>query len=170
MSDFAGKRGRATAAAIALLAMLTFSACGGGSKPSAEANAGDPVYGVGETAALFDFKLTVDGAETASEYNRQVLQPGTTFVLVHVTLENAGSESKTYNSSSFKLLDSSGKTDLSVTTLDGEGELHIGELAPGEKASGVLPYEHPADDGTMTLTFQPNAMSDRTIRFDLGKK
>lgn len=170
MNDFKGKRGRATAATIALLAMLTLSACGGNSKPSVEANAVDTVYSVGETAALFGFKLTVDGVETESEYNRQVLQPGTTFALVHVTLENAGSESKTYNSSSFKLLDSSGKSDLSVTTLDGEGELHIGELAPGERASGILPYEHPADDETMTLTFQPNTMSDRTIRFDLRKK
>lgn len=165
-----GTKRKGTAATLALLATLTLSACGGGeSGPSADANAGERVYGVGETAALFDFKVTVDEVAIESEYNRQVLQPGTAFVLIRVTLENTGSESRSYNASSFELLDASGKPDLSVTTLDGEGELRIGELAPGTQASGVLPFEHPAGDETMTLTFRPNKMSDREIRFDLNK-
>lgn len=169
MRDKSGIRRRAIASAIALLAMLALPACGGDSKPSAEAYAGDTVYGIGETAELFGIKLTVDGVEKAIAYNRQVLQPGTTFVLVHVTLKNAGSESKAYNSNSFELLHSGGEADLSVSTLNGEGELRIGELAPGDEASGLLPYEHPAGDETMTLTFRPNKMSDREIRFDLNK-
>lgn len=165
-----GATRKTSAAAIALLATLMLSACGSGkSEPVADASAGEPVYGVGETAALFDFKVTVDGVETKSEYNRQVLRPGTAFVLIRVTLENTGSESRSYNASSFELLDSNGKSDLNVTTLNGEGELRLGELAPGAKASGVLPFEHPAGDETMTLTFRPNKMSDRAIRFDLNK-
>ncbi|MFC5404588.1 DUF4352 domain-containing protein [Cohnella soli] len=160
------------AVAIALLAMVMLSACGGkgggGSEDEAAGAKEVRVHRIGEAATLFDLKLTVDRIERTGEYNKQVLQPGTEFVLVHVTLENAGSGTRKYNSSSFELLSADGKPDLSVTTLNGEGELHIGDLAPGGKISGILPYEHPKNEAAMTLTFRPNTMSDQTIRVDLA--
>ncbi|WP_040950853.1 DUF4352 domain-containing protein [Gorillibacterium massiliense] len=124
-------------------------------------------YKIGETAELFDLQVTVDKVESAASYNEQILKDGTEFVLVHVTLKNAGKEQKNYNSASFNLLSSSGSPDLSVTTLDQSGELHIGQLAPGETVSGVLPFEHPVGDAVKMLEFHPNMMSERVLRFDL---
>jgi hypothetical protein len=46
------------------------------------------MYKVGESAELFDFKVTVDDVQKADQYNSEVLQAGTEFVLVKVTLVN----------------------------------------------------------------------------------
>ncbi|WP_276356642.1 DUF4352 domain-containing protein [Cohnella caldifontis] len=168
-------------AMVILLLTAALTACGpsngsssGASSVQAPANEADgsnspetaKTYEIGETAELFGLKLTVDQVDKKSEFNQEVLQEGMEFILVKVTLENAGKEAKPYNAHSFELISSSGKPDLNVTTLAGEGQLRQGNLDPGSKVSGIIPFEHPKDDSSGKLTFQPNLMSDQKIVFE----
>ncbi|WP_123043418.1 DUF4352 domain-containing protein [Cohnella candidum] len=168
---FGHKHVHRLAAAAATLLLLAVTACGASSRnaastPDKPESAPAKAYRVGETAELFGLKLTIDQVETKTEYQSEVLQAGTEFLLVTVTLENTGEESKTYNPHSFELFPSNGKPDLNVSTLAGEGQLREGSLEPGAKVSGVIPFEHPKDDPTGKLTFQPNLMSEQKIVFE----
>lgn len=126
-------------------------------------------YKLGESAQLFDLKVTVNDVQKASKFDQEILKEGMVFVLLNVTIENIGSEKNHYDSNSFSLRSSNGTTpDLSVTTLNNTTELHVGDLAPGEKISGILPYEHPTSAPDMLLQFRPNMMSQKLITFQLN--
>jgi hypothetical protein len=172
-----GKRGNWFVAGIAALLLIAIAGCGtanpsqnkaddksGDSSPSASS---EKIYQIGETASLFDFKLTIDEVQKSDSYNEQILKDGMEFVLVKVTLENTGSESRLYHHASIDLISSSGQPDLQMTTLDATDELHEGDLAPGGKVSGIIPYQHPKDNTVMELQFIPNIMSDQKIIFQL---
>jgi hypothetical protein len=125
-------------------------------------------YKLGESAELFDLKVTVNDVQKPKEFDQQILKEGMVFVLLNVTVENTGKEKMHYDSYNFNLKSSNGKTrDLSLTTLNNTTELHAGDLAPGEKVTGILPYEHPANDPDMQLQFMPNMMSQKLIIFQL---
>ncbi|MBW5447501.1 DUF4352 domain-containing protein [Cohnella sp. CFH 77786] len=156
---------------VTALLLILLAACGGPAetKPSAAGNMteGEQTYRVGETAMLFDIKATVNEVTKTGDYHQQILKDGTEFVLVKVTLENAGAETKRYHYASFKLLSSGSEPDLNVTALDNGEELHEGELSPGARVTGIIPFEHPKNDPVMKLQFKPNPMSERMIEFVL---
>jgi uncharacterized membrane protein YfhO len=173
------KQGKQIVAGIAALLLIAVAGCGsdgpsqnnaadksGGTSSAVSASA-EKIYQVGETASLFDFKLTIDEVQKSDSYHQQILKDGMEFVMVKVTLENTGNESKPYHYASFKLFSSASEQDLNMTTLDIPDELHQGDLAPGEKVSGFIPYQHPKNDPVMNLQFTPNIMSDRLIIFQL---
>ncbi len=172
--------GRLLAAGMASLLLITMAACGtsasvqpqdssatGKTENTSSTVSSEKIYQMGESAQLFDIKLTIDDVQKTNDFDSEVLRDGMGFVLVKVTLENVGSEGKPYNYASFKLLSSDSKPDLNVTTLNNQSELHEGELAPGEKTSGIIPFEHPKNDPTMMLQFTPNIMSEQKIAFQL---
>lgn len=126
------------------------------------------VYKVGDTIKLGDNKLTVNEVKKlqGSEYDKP--KSGNEFVIVKVTIENAGKSQISYNPFDFKLENSQGQiTDQTFTTLDQDTSLQSGELAPGGKVSGTIPFEAPKNDPKLILQYSPSFWSNDMIKVNL---
>jgi hypothetical protein len=125
-------------------------------------------FKVGETIQMGDYKLTVNEVKKSSGGDFDKPKDGMEFVIVKVTIENAGKEKISYNPFDFKMANSQGQiTDQTFTTIDSSTHLNSGELAPGGKVSGTIPFEQPKGDNKLQLQYQPNFWSDKTIKVNL---
>lgn len=135
---------------------------------SPEEELSDEVFKVGDTVQLKDNKLTVNGVEKSkgSEFDKP--KDGMEYIIVTVTIENAGKSNISYNPFDFKMSNSQGQiTDMTFTTINNSNSLQSGELAPGGKVSGTIAFEQPIDDNKLQLQYQPSFWSDKTIKIDL---
>lgn len=128
----------------------------------------DKVYKIGDIIQVKDSKLTVNEVtkSSGSEYDKP--KSGYEFVIVKITLENIGNSPISYNPYDFKMQNSQGQiTEQAFTTVDQDTALQSGELAPGGKITGTIPFEQPVNDPSLQLQYSPDYFSDELIKIDL---
>ncbi|MFA5866871.1 MAG: DUF4352 domain-containing protein [Actinomycetota bacterium] len=114
-------------------------------------------FKVGDQIKLGDRVLTVEAPVRNVTDPDGYLNPdeGKEWVTIAVTIENKGSEAVSFNPYDFKMQDSSG-TRLNIAFVPSvQNQLHSGEVAPGGKTAGVLPFQVPASDTGLKLVFKP---------------
>ncbi len=125
---------------------------------------------VAETVTVEDIQLTVKevkrGYVAESEYYKP--DTGKEYIAVNVDLKNNGSESKTFSSFSFKVRDSAGLelNDAYVGSIT--GELESGSLsANGGTTSGIIVFEVPQSDTSLTLIYEPSYFGSEVAEIKL---
>lgn len=125
-------------------------------------------FSMGEAVQLKDNVLTVSKVEKSAGSDWDSPKDGMEYVIVHVTIENAGKDNISYNPFDFKIANSQGQiTDIGFITVNTDSALESGELTPGGKVSGTLAFEQPKDDPKLQLQYQPSFWSDKTIKVNL---
>lgn len=141
---------------------------GGEQTPTAQPQ--NTVYKVGDSIKLGNNKLTVNEVvkSQGSEYDKP--KSGNEYVIVKVTVENAGDSNISYNPYDFKVQNSQGQlTDQAITIINQDTALPSGELVPGGKVTGTIAFEEPKDDPALQLQYTPSYFSGNVIRVDLQK-
>jgi hypothetical protein len=125
-------------------------------------------FKVGESVQLKDNKLTVTKVAKSAGTDFDKPKAGNEFVIVTLTVENAGKENISYNPFDFKMTNSQGQiTDAALTTVNTDTALQSGELASGGKVSGTIAFEQPKGDSKLQLQYQPSFWSDKTVKVNL---
>lgn len=125
-------------------------------------------FAIGEAVQLKDNVLTVNKIEKSAGTDFDTPKDGMEYVIVTVTIENAGKDNINYNPLDFKMANSQGNiTDGAFTIIDSETALSYGELAPGGKVSGTISFEQPKDDPKLQLQYQPSFWSSKTVKVNL---
>jgi hypothetical protein len=133
-----------------------------GAAPGQPTEAAPESYKVGEAIRLRDTVLTVTGVEFSQGTDFDTPDAGKVYILVHVHLENAGSQKEvSVNPLDFRVLDSNGVMVDNAFTSIPENPLDSVELAPGGKIDGTIPFEVPEGDQGLQLVYQPNWLIDR---------
>lgn len=139
--------------------------------PVAQNTTNEPVskeYKIGDTIQLGDNVLTVNEVSKSQGNDFDRPKSGMEYVIVKVTIENAGTKNIRYSPFDFKVANSQGQiTDRAFTTIDSDTSLESGELAPGGKVSGTIAFEQPKDDEKLQLQFEPNFWSKDMIIVNL---
>lgn len=126
------------------------------------------VFSVGESIQLGDNVLTVDKVDKSAGSDFDKPKEGHEYLILTVTINNAGKENISYNQFDFKMLNSDGQIqDTAFSIIDTDTSLGSGELAPGGKVSGTIVFEQPKDDPGLQLQYTPGFWSDKTIKVDL---
>lgn len=123
-------------------------------------------FAVGDVIEIGDLLLTVNEVTSPSgdEFNKP--DEGTKFLVVDVTLENRGSESKTVSSMlQMWVKDATGQKyvlDLSASVASG-GSTPDGEIVPGEKLRGQVGYQVPEDAEGMVFVFDADVFGQGKV-------
>lgn len=140
-----------------------------GGNTSATTGAGELKFGLNETAAFKDLKITVNEIKTSqgSEYNKPA--EGKIFVGVKITIENISNEEQPI--SSLLLFDAYAddvKCEYSVTAnmAFNEGTLD-GNLSPGKKMVGYYAVEVSKGAKKLDLEVKSDWLSSAKARFEL---
>jgi len=116
-----------------------------------------------ETGTLDGVKMTVTNVEYLTQINEfDVADSGKTYVLVDVTLENTGNETKPYNVFDFRIQTASGQV-LDPTFSTADNQLSSGDLVSGGKVSGKVVFEVAIEDGHQYLIWKPNAFNSARV-------
>ncbi len=114
-------------------------------------------FKVGDQIKLGDRLVTI-GAVTrnyvsSNEYMKP--QEGKEWIVVPVVIENKGSQAVAFSSSDFKIQDSKGGRTYPTFIMDLQNEMKFGEIAPGGKIEGNIPFEVTAGEVPLKLVFKP---------------
>lgn len=125
-------------------------------------------YNINEEAVLGDGSITVTKVEKSAGTEYEKPQAGKEYVIVSVNIKNNGSTDLSYNPYDFKLQNSDGqKLDESFYTGNNDTALNSGELAPSGHVSGTIAFEAPKNDSDLTLIYQDNIWSSKTLKIKL---
>lgn len=128
----------------------------------------DKEFKVGETIQLGDNKVTVNEVTKSNGNDFDKPKDGMEYVIVKVTIENAGKSNISYNPFDFKMLNSQGQlTDQAFTIVDSKTKLNSGELTPGGKVSGTVSFQQPKGDAKLQLQYRASFFSSKTIKINL---
>jgi len=113
-------------------------------------------FKVGEKIKLGDYYLTVNGFEDYIEEN-PFGQPkeGNKLFAVDVTVENNGTEPKSYNELDFEIQDSTSYIYTS-SIASKEPTLHSGDLQSSRNVRGWITFEIPKNTLGLELIYQPD--------------
>ena len=126
-------------------------------------------FTIGEEVQLKDKLLKVNSIEKSMGNEWFSPKEGKEFVIVNVTIKNAGDKEMNYNSGEFKMQNSQGEiVDISITTLDKDTHLSYGKLAPGGETTGTMIFEQPIDDNDLTLRYTVELFGDKEIKVKLN--
>lgn len=122
----------------------------------------DVELAVGEAGTVDGVKLTVTAAEYKTSLSEfETAASGKTYVLATVELENTSDRTKPYNPFDFRVQTAGGQVlDPTIVTTP---TLNSGDLVTGGKASGVVAFEVPVEEGSQYLIWKPGLASDRAI-------
>ncbi len=139
---------------------------GGGSATEVPAEPKQTEFNVGEEIKLGDNILKVNSVERRAQIGYSTPDSGKEFVLVNVTIRNAGQSDISYNPYDFRIQDSNGnQTDHAWASLD--DRLSSGSLASGGHVTGTVPFETPRGDQGLKLLFEPSFWSEERIVINL---
>lgn len=139
-----------------------------GEKTNTEEKQEKTVFAVGEAIKLKDNQLTVTSVEKSAGGEFDSLQSGNEYVIVNVTIKNAGNENISYNPYDFQLKNSNGNiVDGAFAMINQDTQLQSGELAAGGEVSGSLAFEAPVGDENLELIYKPSFWSDKNITVKL---
>lgn len=120
-------------------------------------------YNIGQVVSIKDKNLniefTVNGIR--EHKGKKVLQPssGNKWILVKTTIANKGQKPETFSVVSFELIDNKNKqydVALLAAALD-EVQSPTGQIVPGERHSGEVPFEVPKSAKGLKLLFKANS-------------
>ncbi|GAA4917069.1 DUF4352 domain-containing protein [Streptomonospora salina] len=151
-------------AVLVLVIVLAVVLAGGGSEDSGDGsgdgggsgNGGDgggSAAGIGETVESGAFAFTVteveDGVTELSDDTGVMTEtPQGQYVIVHVTVENVGDESGTFDASGQKLFDGDGNeysADSQAPIMTGDQNAFLNEINPGNTVEGRIAFDIPTD-------------------------
>lgn len=125
-------------------------------------------YNKGEEAILGSGAITVTAVEKSQGSNYDKPSSGKEYVIVHVTIENKGTNNLSYNPYYFKMQNSQGQQEnTTFTTIDQDTALNSGELIPGGKVSGTLTFEELINDQGLVLVYNDNVWSSKELKIKL---
>ena len=142
---------------------------GGANTSNAAATSAEPQkYKVGDTVQMNGRTLKVNKVERSKGGEWNQAKDGYEYVIVEVTITNAGDSTVSYNTFDFSLQDSNGNiTSETFYTSDRNTDLGSGQLASGGTITGTIPFEAPIGDTGLELIYEPDFWSDKQIRIDL---
>lgn len=126
------------------------------------------VYAVGEEAFLNNTSITVTKVEKSngSEYDKP--QSGKEFVILYITIKNIGNSNLSYNPYNFQVQNSQGQlNEPTFTIIDNDTSLQTGELIPNGSISGTIVFEESINDSNLTLIYQDNFWSSKSLKIKL---
>lgn len=125
-------------------------------------------FKVGEKVQIGEAALTVTKVDKTSGNAADQSASGKEYIIVHVEIENVGSEKISYNPSDFSIQDSQGQEiETTSASIDPDTALESGELGPGEKRAGTVAFKQPAGDGELTLIYNPEFWSEDEVKIHL---
>lgn len=126
------------------------------------------IYSVGEEATLGSGSVTVTKVEKSNGTTYNKPKSGKEFVIVYITIKNNGNTNLSYNPFYFKVQNSQGQQeDKTFTIVDQDTALQSGELIPGGTVSGTVVFEQPVNDSNLTLIYQDNVWSNKSLQIKL---
>jgi hypothetical protein len=131
------------------------------------AGAAGAVAQVGDRVTAEGKALTVEEVSTTNSVNEFFTpEPGNTFLVTGVSIENVSSEADRFNMFDFGVRDSQGNS--YTPTVAPEPQLSSGEIVPGETVRGNVAFEVPMDAQGFILLWQPSVLGP-SVRVDLGR-
>ena len=126
------------------------------------------VYKMGDRVKLGDKIVTAYGVAKYTEPN-QFMQPeeNNKYMVVDISIENAGTGAISYNTLYFEFQDSNGYI-YSRTIVSKEPYFGQGTLQPGRKARGFIVYEVPKNSSGFELIFTSSGLNNGQIIINLG--
>lgn len=127
-------------------------------------------FGVNETIAFDDKKVTVTSVERNWSSGNEYIKPetGKEYIKVQVSIENDSKSEASYNTFDWKLQDSAGVIkDVDSVAFGVDGALSSGQLSPGGKVSGFLVFQAPLNDTGLTLRYNPSFWSDKKVEIKI---
>ncbi len=126
------------------------------------------IYNVGEEAILGKGSVTVTKIEKSKGSSFDKPKAGKEFVIIHVTIKNKGTSNLSYNPYYFKLQNSQGQQEnITLSTENNDTALNHGELIENGSVSGTIIFEEPINDSNLTLVYQDNLWSNKSIKIKL---
>jgi hypothetical protein len=138
-------------------------------KPAATAAQGPAP--VGQRVVSGGVGLTVNTVTKRAELGEFMrADPGKTYLVADVTIENVGRDTSPYNPLYFKVKDAEGYEVGSGLSMD-DRALRSGEMAAGEQARGTVAFLVPEGARGFVLSYQPLVLFGgyQIIRVDLGQ-
>lgn len=126
-------------------------------------------FKIGDTVALKGLNLTVSKVDKSNGTEYEKPKSGNEYVIVHVKIQNKGTDKISYNPLYFKIQNSKGQiTDESFTSINQDTALNSGDLAANGEIEGTISFEEPKNDTGLILQYQDNVFSnDEKISIDL---
>jgi len=171
---------RFAAVAVALVSIVALAASAGSneatkvgesssgaSESNSESSSGTETFGVGDTVALGDWTVTVNGVTDPFTSPNQFDAPQGRYVAVDTTVANNSDTPATVSSLlCFELRDSTGRT-YNQALVAGGGAAPDGEVDPGGVLRGDLYYDVPADVTGLRLRFKCDLFSSGSAVINL---
>lgn len=134
-------------------------ACSGFTLPPDTPVSSEATNHVGETATLGDLRVTLEKVSAVPGVLGNLPDSGNVFVFMYVTIENAGKVALATSAASFGTLSDSRGTLFYMAPnaiMLAQSNSMNGEVAPGDKTSGTIPFQVPANAGDLKWTIQDN--------------
>lgn len=126
-------------------------------------------YAVNEDVKLNDAVVKVTKVEKSNGSDFDKPKDGMEFVIVTVSIKNAGKDEISYNPFDFKMQNSKGQiTDQTFTTVNNNNQLNSGNLTAGGEVAGTIAFEQPKDDNALVLKYKGNMFSNKEIKVKLN--
>lgn len=140
----------------------------GGGEGAEEPAEGEGALGIGDTGQVGDWKVTVNGTETAAttgdEYFEEEAQGE--FVIVDMTVENGGSEATTFDGTALSLVDADGNSHSASTSLS-DDSFFLEQINPGNQATGTAAFDVPEGTDAVALEVEDPFSLDEPIEISL---
>ena len=122
---------------------------------------------IGDTVKAGTWTITINSVKTDPGGQYDSPKAGDTYLVIDVTAVNNDSKTDQFSSFiAFNLKDSTGQQ--YTQSFASIGTLPDGEVAPGDKVRGQIPFEIPQSQHSFTLSYQPDFASDNTFFWKLS--
>jgi hypothetical protein len=114
-------------------------------------------YQLGQTASVGDLRVTLDKVAVAPPSANPLLQPGNRYLLVHVTIQNAGQTALQVTGMETSLKDAAGTTygwDPFASSSAASDAFADGKIPAGGTQAGLVSYQLPNNAGDLLWIFQ----------------
>jgi len=123
----------------------------------------------GQTAELQDRTLVVNEVQRnytpPNRFTR--VEPGNELIRLYIIMQNTGHRDFNYNIHDFQVQDSNGVQKHAETITELPNRIGFGDLAPGGTLEGNLVYQVPQGDNGLSLVYETDIISKRTITVQL---
>ncbi len=118
---------------------------------------GNKEYNVGDQIKLGDRLVTIGTVTRNYVSSNEYIKPqdGKEWIIVPVVIENKGNDAITFSQGDFKIQDSKGGRTYPTFIVDLQNEMQFGEIAPGGKIEGNIPFEVNTGETPLKLVFKP---------------